>query len=154
MTAFAELALTGASQEHRVLGPAERDFLGAADSLYLATIGESGWPYVQHRGGPRGFLKLVSATRLAFADFAGNRQYISVGNASKDDRPSMIVMDYVRRRRLKLLGRLRFHDLAAVDAGLAAAIELPGYPARIERVAVFDVEAFDWNCRQHITARS
>ena len=135
------------------LGPAEREFLGAADSLYLATIGESGWPYVQHRGGPRGFLRLVSPTRIAFADFRGNRQYVSVGNASKDDRASMIVMDYARRRRLKLLGRLRFHDLAAADTALASAVALPGYPARAERVAVFDVEAFDWNCPQHITRR-
>ena len=135
------------------LGLAELDFLRAADSLYLATIGESGWPYVQHRGGPRGFLKPVSATRIAFADFSGNRQYVSVGNASKDDRASMIVMDYVHRRRLKLFGRLRFHDLAAVAQALAVAVDLPGYPARAERVAVFDVEAFDWNCPRHIARR-
>jgi len=144
---FAEVARTGG------LGPAEQEFLRAADSLYLATVGESGWPYVQHRGGPRGFLRLLSTTRIAFADFAGNRQYISVGNASSDDRASMIVMDYVRRRRLKLLGHLRFHELAAVDAALAQAVELPGYRARVERVATFDVAAFDWNCPRHIVQR-
>ena len=126
------------------LGPDEAEFLGAADSFYLATVSETGWPYVQHRGGPRGFLKVVSPTRITFPDFRGNRQYVSVGNASKNDRASMIVVDYARRRRLKLLGRLQFHE---------GAVELPGYAARVERVAVVDVEAFDWNCPQHITPR-
>lgn len=135
------------------LGPAEAEFLQAADSVYLATVGETGWPYVQHRGGPPGFLRLLSARRIAFADFGGNRQYVSVGNASQDERASMIVMDYALRRRLKLLGRLRFHDIAAADAALAAAIEVPGYRARVERAAVFAVEAFDWNCPQHIPQR-
>ena len=132
------------------LGRREAEYLGAADSFYLATVSETGWPYIQHRGGPRGFLRLISPTRLAFADFSGNRQYISVGNASKDDRASMIVVDYAARRRLKLLGRLRFQGL---DSELAGVVALPGYPARVERVAVFDVEAFDWNCPQHITPR-
>lgn len=126
------------------LGPVEAEFLGAADSFYLATVSETGWPYVQHRGGPRGILKVVSPTRISFPDFKGNRQYVSVGNATKNDRASMIVVDYVNRRRLKLFGRLQFHD---------GAVELPGYPARVERVAVFDIEAFDWNCPQHITPR-
>ena len=124
----------------------EADFLAARDSFYLATVSETGWPYVQHRGGPRGFLRVVSPTRIAFADFSGNRQYLSVGNAGRDDRASMIVMDYANRRRLKLLGRLRFQDADA-------AVELPGYPARIERLATFEVEGFDWNCPQHITPR-
>lgn len=139
--AYARMAERGTPEG---LGPDEAEFLGRADSFYLATVGETGWPYVQHRGGPRGFLKVVSPTRVAFPDFRGNRQYVSVGNATKDDRASMIVMDYANRRRLKLLGRLRFHDGAAA---------LPGYAARVERVAVFDVEAFDWNCPQHITPR-
>ena len=136
------------------LGPDEVEYLAAADSFYLATIGETGWPYIQHRGGPRGFLRVISPTRIAFADFRGNRQYVSVGNVSKDDRASMIVVDYVNRRRLKLLGRLRFHDMGAADAALAAVADLPRYPARVERIAVFDVEALDWNCPQHITPRS
>ena len=135
------------------LGPAEAGFLAEADSAYLATVGEGGWPYVQHRGGPRGFMKLVAPARIAFADFSGNRQYISLGNASKNDRASMIVMDYARRRRLKLLGRLRFQDLASAERALAAAVELPGYRARVERIALFEVEAFDWNCPQHIAQR-
>ena len=150
-SAYARAAAKGARPEG--LGAAEAAFLGAADSLYLATVSETGWPYVQHRGGPRGFLRLLSPTRIAFADFGGNRQYVSAGNASKDDRASMIVMDYVNRRRLKLLGRLRFHALDAADADLRARVDLPGYGVRVERVAVFDVEAFDWNCPQHITQR-
>lgn len=166
MKTFAEVAFTpavlAAQERHGArrarkgiapegLGPAEAEFLTAADSFYLATVSETGWPYVQHRGGPRGFLRVISPMRIAFADFRGNRQYVSVGNASKDDRASMILVDYANRRRLKLLGRLRFED--AGSAALAAAVALPGYPARIERIAIFDVEAFDWNCPQHITPR-
>jgi len=173
MRAFAELAFTPAVQalQERYgsraayarqrggtapgegLGPSEAEHIGNAVSFYLATVSETGWPYVQHRGGPRGFLKVVSTTRLAFADFGGNRQYVSVGNASRDDRVSLIVMDYANRRRLKLLGRLRFLTLEEADRDLARAVELPGYRARIERIAVIDVEAFDWNCPQHITPR-
>jgi uncharacterized protein len=108
---------------------------------------------VQHRGGPRGFLTLRSTTQLAFADFRGNLQYISAGNAARDDRVSLIVMDYANRRRLKLLGRLRFVAVADADPALVAAVDLPGYRATVERIALIDVEAFDWNCPQHITPR-
>jgi predicted pyridoxine 5'-phosphate oxidase superfamily flavin-nucleotide-binding protein len=135
------------------LGEREAAFLSDADSFYLATVGETGWPYVQHRGGPRGFLKVISPARIAFADFRGNRQYVSAGNASRDDRVSLIVMDYANRQRLKLLGRLRFEDVGDADPELVFAVELPDYRARVERVAVIDVEAFDWNCPQHITPR-
>lgn len=142
-----------ASRRPAGLGPTEADFLRATDSFYLATVSETGWPYVQHRGGPPGFLKVVSPTRIAFADFRGNRQFVSVGNVSRDDRASMIVVDYVNRWRLKLLGHLSFADLGEADPEFVFEVELPDYPARIERVAVFDVEAFDWNCPQHITQR-
>lgn len=135
------------------LGPREAEYLAAADSFYLASVGETGWPYVQHRGGPPGFLRLVGPTRLAFADFRGNRQFISAGNVSVDDRVAMIVMDYPNRRRLKLLGHLRFHAAADADTALLAAVALPGYRARVERVATIEVAAFDWNCPQHITPR-
>jgi len=135
------------------LGPRETTFLANADSFYMATVGESGWPYVQHRGGPRGFLKVISPTRIAFADFRGNRQYVSAGNASRDSRASIIVVDYATQRRLKLLGRLRFEDVGAADPELVFAVELPDYRARVEHVVVIDVEAFDWNCPQHITQR-
>lgn len=138
---------------NEALGPRESEFIAAADSFYLATVSETGWPYVQHRGGPRGFLKALSATRLAFADFRGNVQYVSAGNVSVNDRVSLIVMDYPNRRRLKLLGRLRFIDIGSADPQLVRAVELPEYRARVERVALIEVAAFDWNCAQHITPR-
>jgi predicted pyridoxine 5'-phosphate oxidase superfamily flavin-nucleotide-binding protein len=173
MRAFAEIAFTpavqalqerygsraayarqrGETEPGEGLGPREAEHIANADSFYMATVSETGWPYVQHRGGPRGFLQVVSPTRLAFADFRGNRQFVSVGNASRDDRVSLIVMDYPNRRRLKLLGRLQFSALEEADRELALAVELPGYRARIENIAVIDVEAFDWNCLQHITPR-
>jgi predicted pyridoxine 5'-phosphate oxidase superfamily flavin-nucleotide-binding protein len=135
------------------LGPGEAQHLADADSFYMATVSETGWPYVQHRGGPRGFLRVISPTRIAFADFGGNRQFVSVGNATGNDRVSLIVMDYPNRRRLKLLGRLRFSTTEEADPELAFAVELAGYRARVERIAVIDIEAFDWNCNQHITQR-
>ena len=135
------------------LGPREQEYLANADSFYMATVSETGWPYVQHRGGPRGFLRVVSSARIAFADFGGNRQFVSVGNAAGDDRVSLIVMDYPNQQRLKLLGRLRFLSIEKADPELVSAVNLADYRARIERVAVIDVEAFDWNCPQHITQR-
>lgn len=135
------------------LGPREAEYLAATDSFYLASVSETGWPYVQHRGGPRGFLRVLGPTQLAFADFRGNRQFVSAGNVARDDRVSLIVMDYPNKRRLKLLGHLRFIEVADADPQLVAAVELPDYRARVERVAVIDVEAFDWNCPQHITQR-
>jgi len=116
-------------------------------------VSETGWPYVQHRGGPAGFVKVLSPTTLGFADFRGNLQHVSTGNALGDDRASIIVVDYAHRRRLKLLGRLRFVDLADADPELVRRVELPGYRARVERVALFEVAAFDWNCPQHIAPR-
>jgi predicted pyridoxine 5'-phosphate oxidase superfamily flavin-nucleotide-binding protein len=135
------------------LGPREAAFLDRADSFFMATVSETGWPYVQHRGGPRGFVKVLSPERIAFPDFRGNRQHVSAGNAARDDRVALIVLDYARQQRLKLLGRLHFDDVATADPQLAAAVALPDYPARVQRIAVIDVEAFDWNCPQHITPR-
>jgi hypothetical protein len=135
------------------LGAREAEFLAQTDSFYLATVSETGWPYVQHRGGPRGFLKMLSATQIGFADFRGNVQYVSAGNVARNERVSIIVMDYANRRRLKLLGSLRFIEPAAADPALVRQIELPGYQARMERVALVDIAAFDWNCPQHITQR-
>jgi predicted pyridoxine 5'-phosphate oxidase superfamily flavin-nucleotide-binding protein len=135
------------------LGTSESEFLARTDSFYMATVSETGWPYVQHRGGPRGFLKVISPTRIAFADFRGNRQYVTAGNASRDDRVAIIVMDHANRQRLKLLGRLRIDHVSEADPELVFAVELPDYRARVERVAAIDVEAFDWNCPQHITQR-
>jgi len=135
------------------LGPREAEFLGQADSFYLATVGETGWPYVQHRGGPAGFVKVLSPTRIGFADFRGNVQYVSAGNTLHDDRVAIIVMDYKNRQRLKLLGHLRFVAVSDADPELVRQVELPDYRARVERVALIDVAAFDWNCPQHITQR-
>lgn len=149
--AYARMQQPGASSEG--LGPQEAAFLARADSFYLATVSETGWPYVQHRGGPPGFIKTVSPTRIAFANFRGNRQYVSAGNVERDARASIIVLDYARRERLKLLGRLRFEAMSTAEAVLANAVALPDYRARIESVAIFEVEAFDWNCPQHITPR-
>lgn len=131
---------------------AEAAFIAERDSFYMATVSESGWPYVQHRGGPAGFLHVLDDRTLGFADFSGNRQYLSVGNVSADDRASLILMDYPRRRRLKILAHVEVRDLTS-NTDLAARLALPGYKARVERALVLRLETFDWNCPQHITPR-
>ncbi len=145
-------ATAGADRQFDRLGDAEAAFIAARDSLYMATVSQTGWPYVQHRGGPPGFVRMLDATTLAFADFRGNRQYISLGNLADDDRVSLILVDYAARARLKILARLSVRDLAA-DSALAEALALPGYRATPERAFVLRLEAFDWNCPQHITPR-
>lgn len=130
----------------------EAEFIEARDGFYQATVSESGWPYVQFRGGPVGFLKVLDARTVGFADFRGNVQYISVGNLQNNDRISIILMDYPNRRRLRLLGRVRLVS-EAEDPALVARLELPAYRARVERAFVITVEAYDWNCPQHITPR-
>ena len=134
------------------LGPKEAQFIAERDSFYLATVGDSGWPYVQHRGGPKGFLKVLDDGRITYADFRGNLQLISVGNTSVDDRVSLILMDYPHRKRLKILGHMRVHD-AETSPDLLAQVQLDDYRGQVERVVVIDVAAFDWNCPQHITRR-
>jgi uncharacterized protein len=134
------------------LGEDEADFIAAQRSFYMATVSETGWPYLQHRGGPRGFLKVLDDRTLAFADFAGNRQLISVGNLAGNDRVALFLMDYANRTRLKVLGRLAVQDLAPDDA-LAPTLVDAGYRARAQRVMRITVEAFDWNCPQHIPMR-
>ena len=136
---------------HR-LGQAEVDFIAAQRSFYMATVSETGWPYLQHRGGPRGFLKVLDDKTLAFADYAGNRQLISVGNLALNDRVALILVDYVQRVRLKLLGRLEVKDLAAQEPLLRTLVD-PAYRARPQRAMVISVEGFDWNCPQHIPVR-
>ncbi len=133
------------------LGPHERQFVAARDSFYLATISATGWPHVQHRGGAPGFLKVLDALTLAFADYAGNRQFVSVGNLHDHPRAALILMDYPNRRRLKILGTVDVLD-AADDPVLRAAVSAPGEPAA-ERIMLLHVAAFDWNCSQHITPR-
>ncbi|NOT39796.1 MAG: pyridoxamine 5-phosphate oxidase [Alphaproteobacteria bacterium] len=130
----------------------EAAFIAVRDSFYMATVGHEGWPYMQHRGGPAGFVKVLSERTFAFADFRGNRQFLSVGNLTEDNRAAFFFMDYPNRARLKVLGRVRSVELEANPA-LAKALIVPGYKAVPERALVVDVEAFDWNCPQHITPR-
>jgi len=136
---------------NHALSAREAEFIGARDSFYMATVGANGWPYVQHRGGPAGFVRVLDEVTLGFADFRGNRQYVSVGNLATDDRVSLFFMDYAHRRRLKLLGRAMI--VAGDDQDLLSRLELPDYRARVERGIIIKVEAFDWNCPQHITPR-
>ena len=131
---------------------AEKEFIATRDSFYMATVSESGWPYVQHRGGPVGFLHVIDDTTLAFADFRGNRQYISLGNVTANGRVALFIMDYPNRRRLKIYARIDVKDLKT-DPELAKILTLEGYRAKPERAFLLHVEAFDWNCPQHITPR-
>ena len=126
--------------------------LANTNSFYFATASADGQPYIQHRGGPKGFIKVLDKHTIAFADYSGNRQYISVGNLGGNDRVSLMLMDYASRQRLKILGRVRLVS-EAEDPALMAQLRLPGYRAQVERAFVIDVEAFDWNCPQHITPR-
>lgn len=131
------------------LGVAESAFIASRDSFYLASISEVGWPYVQHRGGPPGFLRVIDEHTLGFADFRGNRQYLTLGNTAVNPRVSLFLMDYARRRRLKIFGRLSVSD----DAAFVAQLRTPSHDATVERGIRIDVEATDWNCPQHITPR-
>jgi predicted pyridoxine 5'-phosphate oxidase superfamily flavin-nucleotide-binding protein len=130
----------------------EAAFIAERDSFYMASVSETGWPYVQHRGGPRGFLKLLDDRTLAFADYRGNRQYITVGNLSADDRACLFLMDYAHRARLKIYAHVETVALDA-DPELASRVAVPGYKARPERILRLRLAAFDWNCPQHITPR-
>lgn len=135
------------------LGPDELAFLAERDSFYLATVTENGWPYVQHRGGPRGFLVALSPTELAFADYGGNRQLISTGSANVNPRASLFLMDYPGRQRLKILGHL---EVLAADQhpDLVARTAPPGgHAAQPERIVRIAVHASDWNCPKFITER-
>ncbi len=131
---------------------AEAAFIAARDGFYMATVSQTGWPYVQYRGGPPGFLRVLDDRTLGFADFRGNRQYISLGNLRADDRVSLILMDYPARRRLKLFGQVEARDLAD-DPDLAARLATPGYRGLAERALVIRLAHFDWNCPQHIVPR-
>jgi len=136
-----------------VLGVKEIEFVARRDSFFLATVSETDWPYVQHRGGPPGFLSVLEPKKLAFADFRGNAQLISTGNLSANDRCSLILMDYAKRRRLKLIGHIRVQHVNDVAADILSQLISPEYNAVIERVYFIELIAFDWNCPQHITRR-
>jgi uncharacterized protein len=130
----------------------ETEFLGKRDSFYLATVSETGWPYVQHRGGAAGFLRVVDEHTIGWADFRGNLQYISTGNLASDDRVALIAVDYIHQRRLKIFGHARAVT-AADDPQLIDTFVDHAYGAVVERAVVISVEAFDWNCPQHINPR-
>ena len=140
------------SEQADPLTEAEAAFMMARDSFYMASVNEDGWPYIQHRGGPRGFIKILSPHQFAIADYRGNRQYVSLGNIRHDDRVSLFFMDYPNRRRLKMFARVRDISLES-DPDLIATFTDADYKAKVERGLVFTVEAFEWNCPQHITPR-
>ncbi len=166
---FLEIAFTDSvrkAQEHyygasqRMPGGAERDaltgdeiqFIQSRDSFYMATVNESGWPYLQHRGGKPGFLHVINPTTLAFADYKGNRQMLSTGNIAVNNRVCLFLMDYPQRTRLKILGRARVED-ARQHPELAAQFATPDVQRIVERVFFIDVVSFDWNCPKYITPR-
>lgn len=142
----------GGEPDFHGLTDAENDFIEARDGFYMATVNEDGQPYIQFRGGPSGFLKVLDDRTLGYADFRGNLQYISVGNLAANDRAALFLMDYPNQRRLKILVRVEVKD--AKDAPeLIEKLTMPDYRAKIERAMILHVEAFDWNCPQHITPR-
>ncbi|SRR6266851_9999977 len=147
---YAKLEESGVSRDR--LGPQESAFIAERDSFYMASIGETGWPYVQHRGGPKGILKVIDESTIAFADFRGNKQYISTGNLTKDNRVALIMVDYPDQARLKILGHAEIFEGAQAREWIERLRE-PNYKASVERVFVVRIDAFDWNCPQHITPR-
>lgn len=138
--------------ERDPLGQAESEFISARDSFYLGSISETGWPYIQHRGGPRGFLRVVTEMTLAFADYRGNRQLLTTGNLSMNDRVALFLMDYKNRERLKIFGRARVED-ARAHPELVAQLADPTMRSAVERLIFIDVVSFDWNCPKYITPR-
>ena len=140
----------GPDRNH-ILSEREAAFIAERDSFYMATVTETGWPYMQHRGGPKGFLKVLDKRIIGFADFSGNKQYISTGNLQNNDRVSLFLMDYPHKARLKMLGRARVVGLE--DSALLSRLELSDYKAVVERAVIIHIEGFDWNCPQHITPR-
>jgi predicted pyridoxine 5'-phosphate oxidase superfamily flavin-nucleotide-binding protein len=138
--------------ERDALTDDEAQFIGSRDSFYLATVSESGWPYLQHRGGKSGFLRVVSPTQLAFADYPGNRQMLSAGNLAANHRVCLFLMDYPQRTRLKILGHARVVD-AREHPALVAQVAGPETRGMVERVFLIDVISYDWNCPKYITPR-
>lgn len=149
-TQYESMARAGASEQK--LGPDEAEFIAARDSFYLASVTPDGWPYVQHRGGPVGFLRVLDPQTLAFADYSGNKQYITAGNLAVNNRVALFLMDYPNRTRLKIIGHAKLIE-PGEDPALEARLRMPGLRARIERTFLIRVVGFDWNCSQHITPR-
>jgi predicted pyridoxine 5'-phosphate oxidase superfamily flavin-nucleotide-binding protein len=145
-------ALMETSGDRFILTADEIEFIQSRDSFYMGTVGENGWPYVQFRGGPKGFLKVVDETTIAYVDFRGNGQYISTGNIKASNKTSLFLMDYPSQRRLKIWAESTVMD-ANEDEKLLKKLQVDGYKARIERIIIFKIQAYDWNCPQHITPR-
>jgi len=148
-TSYERMTNSGASEQQ--LGLDESEFIAARDSFYMATVTPDGWPYVQHRGGPTGFLRVLDPHTLAFADYTGNKQYISTGNLTLNDRVALFLMDYPHRTRLKIIGHAQI-----VEPGVQPDLErqlLVERGAHVDRIFVIRVVGFDWNCNQHITPR-
>jgi len=135
------------------LGPDKQDFIAQRDGFYMASVSETGWPYIQYRGGAKGFLHVLDPQTIAFADLRGNKQYISRGNLEHDDRAALFFMDYPSQSRLKVLGRVRFLEGDAEAEKILETLRVPGEKTPAERAIVIHVEAFDWNCQQHIAPR-
>jgi uncharacterized protein len=138
--------------ERDALTEDEIEFIKARDSFYLATVSETGWPYVQHRGGQPGFLRVITPSSLAFADYQGNRQLLSTGNLAVNDRATLFLMDYPNRTRLKILGHARVED-AREHSELVTQFSEPEVRPIVERIFFVDVVSFDWNCPKYITPR-
>jgi predicted pyridoxine 5'-phosphate oxidase superfamily flavin-nucleotide-binding protein len=136
---------------HDTIGNKEADFIAKSDSFYMSSVSETAWPYVQHRGGPLGFMRVIDENTIGFADYRGNRQYVSAGNFTRNDRVALLFMDYPNRRRLKVLGRISL--VGKDEPEVLAKLKIEGYRARVERGFLITVKAFDWNCPQHITPR-
>ena len=134
------------------LGPDETAFIESRDSFYLSSVSETGWPYVQHRGGPAGFVKVISPGELVFADYKGNRQMLTTGNVAGNDRVCLFMMDYPRRQRLKLIGHVEVLD-ARDHPDLVQQVTTPELAKITERLFRIRIVAFDWNCPKYITPR-
>jgi uncharacterized protein len=170
---FAEIAFTPAVKEEQerhgsrrqyqrieelgepgdTVGPHERAFIQASDGFYMSTISETGWPYIQYRGGPKGFLKILDNHTLGFADLGGNMQYISTGNLKANDRVALFLMDYPRQRRLKILGHTQVFEGDTLAKEWIEKLRTTEKNSRPERAFIISIAAFDWNCPQHITQR-
>jgi predicted pyridoxine 5'-phosphate oxidase superfamily flavin-nucleotide-binding protein len=139
------------SDSNNILSETESSFIAERDSFYMSSVSETGWPYLQHRGGPAGFMKVLDTRTLGFADFSGNRQYVSTGNFVNNNRVALFFMDYLNKRRLKLLGRVQV--IGTEESATLDKLTPVDYSAQIERSFLIKVEAFDWNCPKYITPR-
>lgn len=147
---YESMARSGAGEQQ--LGPDEAEFIAERDSFYIATVTDDGWPYVQHRGGSPGFLKVLDPHTMAFADYSGNKQYITAGNLATNDRVALFLMDYPHRTRLKIIGHAEIVE-PGVDPVLETQLRSASQGGRVERILRIQVVGFDWNCSQHITPR-